>query len=112
MKPLSRRRGCEMKASPFLQRLRLLAYTEGVSTLVLFGVAMPLKYLWDMPLAVRVVGMIHGVLFSALVVQLIRAIKRVPIAPKISFLCMLAAVFPFGPFFADRWLKGAEELEA
>jgi len=101
-----------MKASLFLQRLRLLAFTEGVSTLVLFGVAMPLKYLWDMPLAVRVVGMVHGVLFSALVVQLVRAIKRVPIAPKVSGLCMLAAVFPFGPFIADRWLRSTKELES
>ena len=50
----------------FLKRLRLLSFTEGVSTLLLFGVAMPLKYLWDMPMAVRIVGMIHGALFSLL----------------------------------------------
>jgi integral membrane protein len=91
----------------FLKRLRLLAFTEGVSTLVLFGVAMPLKYIWDMPLAVRVVGLVHGALFSLLVVQLFRAVKRVPIERKVAGLCMLAAIFPFGPFIADRWLKSA-----
>jgi integral membrane protein len=85
----------------------MLAFTEGVSTLVLFGVAMPLKYLWDMPMAVRVVGLIHGALFTLLVVQLFRAVKRVPIEPKVAGLCMIAAVFPFGPFIADRWLKAA-----
>ena len=84
-----------------------MAFTEGVSTLVLFGVAMPLKYLWDMPMAVRVVGLIHGALFTLLVVQLFRAVKRVPIEPKVAGLCMIAAVFPFGPFIADRWLKAA-----
>jgi integral membrane protein len=96
----------------FLKRLRLLAFTEGVSTLVLFGVAMPLKYLWDMPMAVRVVGMIHGALFSLLLIQLSRAVKRVPIERKVAGLCMIAAVFPFGPFVADRWLRSAEELES
>jgi integral membrane protein len=90
-----------------LKGLRILAFTEGVSTLVLFGVAMPLKYLWDMPMAVRVVGLIHGALFTLLVVQLFRAVKRVPIEPKVAGLCMIAAVFPFGPFIADRWLKAA-----
>ena len=92
----------------FLKRLRFLAFTEGFSTLVLFGVAMPLKYLWDMPMAVRVVGLIHGALFSLLVVQLFRAVKRVPIDRKVAGLCMFAAVFPFGPFVADRWLKPSE----
>jgi integral membrane protein len=92
----------------FLKRLRLLAFTEGVSTLVLFGVAMPLKYLWGMPLAVRVVGLVHGALFSLLVFQLFRAVKRVPIERKVAGLCMIAAVFPFGPFVADRWLKPAQ----
>ena len=96
----------------FLKRLRLLAFTEGVSTLVLFGVAMPLKYLWGMPLAVRVVGLVHGALFSLLVFQLFRAVKRVPIERKVAGLCMIAAVFPFGPFVADRWLRSAEELES
>ena len=96
----------------FLKRLRLLAFTEGVSTLVLFGVAMPLKYLWDMPLAVRVVGLVHGALFSLLVFQLFRAVKRVPIERKVAGLCMIAAVFPFGPFVADRWLRSAEEPES
>lgn len=90
-----------------MKGLRILAFTEGVSTLVLFGVAMPLKYLWDMPMAVRVVGLIHGALFTLLVVQLFRAVKRVPIEPKVAGLCMIAAVFPFGPFIADRWLKAA-----
>ena len=96
----------------FLKRLRLLTFTEGVSTLLLFGVAMPLKYLWDMPMAVRIVGMIHGALFSLLLIQLFRGVKRVPLAPKVAGLCMFAAIFPFGPFVADRWLKPAREVKA
>ena len=46
-----------------LTRLRIAALLEGVSFLVLLGVAMPLKYYADYPMAVTVVGTVHGVLF-------------------------------------------------
>ncbi|MCG8586614.1 MAG: DUF3817 domain-containing protein, partial [Pirellulales bacterium] len=46
--------------SQFLSRLRLLSIVEGTSTLLLFGIAMPLKYIYEMPMAVRVVGSLHG----------------------------------------------------
>ena len=95
--------------APFLRRLRTLSFVEGVSTLVLFGIAMPLKYRWGMPLAVRIVGSAHGVLFMLLVLQLYRAIRIVPIQRKTAAMCMVAAVVPFGPFIADRWLKAAGE---
>jgi integral membrane protein len=40
-----------------------IAFAEGVSYIALIGVAMPLKYLFEMPLAVTYVGWAHGVLF-------------------------------------------------
>ena len=46
---------------------------EGVSFLLLLGVAMPLKYMAGMPMAVKVVGWIHGVLFVAFCYALMRA---------------------------------------
>ena len=45
--------------------LRILGNIEGVSYLLLLGIAMPMKYLLDMPMAVKIVGMAHGVLFLA-----------------------------------------------
>ena len=41
---------------------------EGVSFLVLLLVAMPLKYLANMPMAVTIVGGLHGILFVAFLV--------------------------------------------
>ena len=58
----------------FLSRLRLLSIVEGTSTLLLFGIAMPLKYLADMPLAVRIVGSLHGLLFVCLAIVFLLAI--------------------------------------
>lgn len=89
----------------FLQKLRLLGIIEGISTLILFGVAMPLKYIWGMPQAVSVVGMIHGILFICLVVAYIMGAKRIPIGYGLMFAGIFGAVVPFGPFVVDIWLK-------
>lgn len=89
----------------FLAKLRLLGHIEGVSTLVLFGVAMPLKYLYAMPLAVTVAGSLHGLLFMALVAVNAIAIDRVPIGTRLCAAGVVGAVIPFGPFVVDRWLR-------
>jgi integral membrane protein len=92
----------------FLRALRHLAIVEGVSTLVLFLVAMPLKYFAGMPLAVRIAGSIHGFLFVALVVMLVVAIRKVPISMKLAAAGVAAAVVPGGPFLLDRHLAARE----
>jgi integral membrane protein len=90
--------------SQFLSRLRLLSIVEGTSTLILFGIAMPLKYLADMELAVRIVGSLHGFLFVCLVLVFLLAIHCVPISKGLALAGIVAAVLPFGPFVFDRWL--------
>ncbi len=77
---------------------------EGLSTLVLFGLAMPLKYMANMPMAVRIVGSLHGFLFVTLAMMLMLAIKKVPIPRSLAFAGIVAAIIPFGPFIFDRWL--------
>ena len=78
---------------------------EGISTLVLFGIAMPMKYLGGIPLAVTVAGAIHGILFITLVSLFVMGTKRIPISRRLAAAGIAAAVFPFGPFILDRWLK-------
>ena len=56
-----------------LPLLRITSLTEAVSFLLLMFVAMPLKYMLGFGLAVQVVGMIHGVLFTILFGQLVLA---------------------------------------
>ena len=87
-----------------MRLLRQLAIVEGVSTLLLFFVAMPMKYLAGMPMAVTVVGSIHGFLFVALVLMLIVAIWRVPISPGLAAAGVIAAIIPGGPFVLERRL--------
>lgn len=89
----------------FLMNLRRLGFVEGVSTLVLFGIAMPLKYMAGIPAAVRIAGSVHGFLFVLLSVMLMLAVTKVPISKRLAMAGMIAAVVPFGPFVFDRWLE-------
>ena len=82
-------------------RLRVIAFIEGVSFIVLVGIAMPLKYMADSPGAVKVVGMAHGILFLIFLVSLMEVwIKR-----KWSFVkvcvAFLSSLVPFGTFVLD-----------
>lgn len=86
---------------PLLARLRMLSLIEGVSTLVLFGIAMPLKYLADMPMAVTIVGSLHGLLFILLVMMLAWGRTAIPIPMKVVVAGIVGAVVPFGPFVVD-----------
>lgn len=85
--------------------LRLIGLVEGTSFLLLLFVAMPLKHLAGKPMAVRVVGMIHGILFLAYLVMLIRVWAKHdwPLKRAAGFGC--AGLLPFGPFVADRRLR-------
>lgn len=83
---------------------------EGVSTLILFGIAIPLKYVAGMPVAVTVVGPIHGFLFLALVSMFLLGRTRIPLSRRLTAAGIAAALFPFGPFIVDGWLGRVEEL--
>ena len=100
-----------MKLSTVLGRLRLVGFLEGLSFLLLLGVAMPLKYLAGEPSAVRVVGMAHGVLFLAYLAAILQAQVEYGWSWRKSALLVIASLLPFGPFVADRKLL-REEGEA
>jgi integral membrane protein len=84
-----------------LERLRWIGKIEGVSFLVLLGIAMPLKYLAGLPLAVKVVGWAHGVLFIAFLAALWSARRNAKLPLSLSALVFIASLLPFGPFLID-----------
>lgn len=88
-----------------LRQFRLVAFLEGLSFLVLLFVAMPLKYWADMPLAVRIVGAVHGVLFVLFVPALFRAASEHEWPVRRWGLAFLASLVPFGTFVFDRSLE-------
>jgi integral membrane protein len=85
--------------------LRITGLSEAVSFLVLLGVAMPLKYLAGLPMAVKVGGWIHGVLFIVLCAALLRTLIVAKWPPGRAALIFVAALLPFGPFVMDRRMR-------
>ena len=79
-----------------------IGYTEGVSFLLLLLIAMPLKYLAGMPLAVSIVGAAHGFLFVAYVLAAIYMAWRYGWGFKVLTLAVIASVIPFGPFMLEK----------
>jgi integral membrane protein len=79
----------------------MIGWWEGVSFLVLLGVAMPLKYFADAPQAVRIVGMAHGVLFILYMLAAIQAALEHDWTWKRAGLVLVASVLPAGPFVVD-----------
>jgi integral membrane protein len=92
-------------ASGPIDRLRLASILDGISYLILLGIAMPLKYLADMPLAVRLVGSLHGFLFLTLCACLLEVLMRKRLSVGWCVIVSVCALFPFAPFFLDRKLK-------
>ncbi len=91
-----------------LSRLRLAGNLEGISYLLLLGVAMPLKYFAELPQAVKISGWIHGVLFIAFIFCLadVKLSRNWPIRKTIS--AFILSLIPFGTFFLDKPLKAEE----
>ncbi len=84
-----------------LGRLRVLAFIEGVSFLVLLGVGMPLKYGFGMPAPNKIIGMAHGILFVLYVLLVMMCAIEFGWNWRKTGLALLASVIPFGTFWAD-----------
>lgn len=100
-----------MLKSP-IGRLRFMGFFEGFSLLILVGLAMPLKYFFDVPEAVTLVGSIHGFLFVVycLVIAYVTFVTRWKwYWPVISF---IVAFIPFGNLVLDTKLKQYEARHA
>ncbi len=85
-----------------IQSFKWIARAEGISFLVLLFIAMPLKYIWEDPSWVRVVGMAHGVLFVAYIAWAIfvKEIKKWNI--KTLTIVILGSILPFGTFYIEK----------
>ncbi|MFM7813666.1 MAG: DUF3817 domain-containing protein [Flavobacteriales bacterium] len=91
-----------MNAYRNLQWLFRIGFWEGISYLILLGVAMPLKYYGGMPKAVSYTGMAHGVLFIVFVMLIVQAQSNEQISRKQALQLGLASIVPFGTFFLER----------
>ena len=85
--------------------LRSVAFLEGLSYVALLFVAVPLKYLGDLPIAVHVVGPVHGTLFAWLGLLVVGGLTSRDRSMGWGIRIMVAALLPFGIFVIDRGLR-------
>lgn len=86
-----------------LSRFRVMAWATGVMLLALVFVAMPMKYVFDQPALVEIIGPIHGALYAiyVLVAFHFAAVNRFSLLRTVGLL--LAGTVPFASFIAERY---------
>jgi integral membrane protein len=88
-----------------LARFRTVSLAEGISFLVLLCIAMPLKYAANLPIAVMIAGMVHGLLFLAYVGLAWDQRIAQRWDAKRFLVVLVASVLPTGPFWLHKSLK-------
>ncbi|HIY76911.1 MAG TPA: DUF3817 domain-containing protein [Candidatus Sphingobacterium stercorigallinarum] len=88
-----------------LRIFQQIALWEAISTILLFFVAMPLKYLADVPEAVRIAGSIHGFLVVLFVVLLIACWQTYNWKINRVLKYFILSLFPIISFWVERDLK-------
>lgn len=81
---------------------------EGYSYIALLFVAMPLKYVWGYPIAVKIAGMTHGILFILFCFLLVEAWKKTNWSHKENALFFAASLVPFGTFYTKKKIRAYE----
>ena len=93
-----------MLKTPY-SRFKWVAFFEGASFLALIFIAMPLKYIAEIPLPNKVIGMLHGILTVLYLFALIEFKLNYKVSWKEFFIFLAASLLPFGTFYAEKhWL--------
>ncbi len=92
-----------------IRNLRFIGLAEGVSFLVLLLIAMPLKYFLDFPMAVKVVGWAHGLLFILYIAAVFLAIRAMQWGFFGVIVALAASLIPLGTFVLDKSLRKRQD---
>jgi integral membrane protein len=97
-----------MKQKKLLHSFRMIAIAEGVSFLILLLIAMPLKYAFHIPEAVKIFGWIHGALFISYLYFAFEVMGSFKKNAGWFGKAFVAAILPCGTFIFDKQLKKEE----
>ena len=81
---------------------RLTAFLEGVSYILLLFIAVPIKYLLNEALYVKILGMPHGILFILYIIFSIIAKIKYNWNFRKFLVISLVSLVPFGTFYIDK----------
>ena len=81
-----------------------VGHWEGVSYLLLLALAMPLKYFFNLPMAVSVLGSLHGILFVWFCLIILLMVIKKELGFTQGALAVLLSLLPFGTFYLGRFV--------
>lgn len=93
---------CIMENTTITKWFLIVGKIEGYSYLLLLFIAMPLKYIFNIPQYVRPMGSIHGALFVAFMLLLALMFFKAKLSFKNAVFAFLLSLVPFGTFFLKR----------
>lgn len=88
-----------------LKAFRTISILEGISLVLLFFVAMPMKYYFSNPALVPPIGMAHGVLFLVYVLASLITAQRYNWSLGFWLLTLLCSCVPFSFLWLEHKLK-------
>ena len=84
-------------------RLRILAFLEGLSFLLLVFIGVPMKYYFHNPMGSKIIGPIHGALFLLFIFNTISVgVEENWKFSTTTWKVLIASVLPFGTFYIDH----------
>jgi integral membrane protein len=84
-------------------RLRILAFLEGISLLVLVFITVPMKYFFHNPVGSKIIGPIHGALFLLFLLNTLSVgVEQNWKFKTTTWKVILACFIPFGTFYIDK----------
>ena len=88
-----------------LRVLRIASLTEGATLLLLLLVAVPLKRMADLPMAVSIMGPLHGAAFLVYSTLVLQALFTRLISTAEAARLVVAAFIPFGAWMVAGMLR-------
>ena len=95
-------RDSEQAIAAALQRYRVMATVVGVLLVLLFVVAVPLKYWAEMPTPVTILGTAHGWLYALFFLSAVDLALRAKWTLTGTILTVVAGTVPFLSFLAEH----------
>lgn len=80
----------------------MVSFAEGLSLLLLYFFAMPMKYIFNEPIYVKHIGMVHGVLFILYVIYAFFLWNKKIIDFKLMIIFNLLSLIPLGFYYIEK----------
>jgi integral membrane protein len=88
-----------------LMQMRRVSMLEGTTLVALLFVAVPLKHIAGYPVAVTVMGPVHGIAFLLYVWMLLQTVSGADWSRREITRAVIVAFIPFGAFVNERFLR-------